>query len=190
MPRSDAETRKQRLLRNRHIVRSSDRRSVSHSLRLIVAPSLRRIVASSLLLLFGYGIYTLYPQAAKRGDWTRVARFIEQREKPGQPIIVFTVFDALNLPYHYRGVNRILPDEKFFNWGIDGAYGDADSLKSEIDFALSRIPPEAAEIWLATGERCQTTKACAPLENFIEANYTIIEEKDFYKERVRLLRKK
>ena len=83
-----------------------------------------------------------------------------------------------------------MPDEKFFNWGIEGEYGGADSLKPEIDFALSRIPPESAEIWLATGERCQTTKACAPLENFIEANYTIIEEKDFYKERVRLLRKK
>ncbi len=145
---------------------------------------------SPLLLLFVYSVYTLYPQAAKRGDWARVATYIREREKPNQPIIVFTVFDALNLPYYYRGVNRILPDERFFNWGLEGEHGGAESLKSEIDFALSKIPPETQELWLATGERCQTTKACEPLENFVEANYTIIEEKDFYKERVRLLRKK
>jgi uncharacterized membrane protein len=140
--------------------------------------------------LFAYSIYTLYPDGAKRGDWARVAAYIQQNEKPNQPIIVFTVFDALSLPYHYRGVNRILPDERFFNWGIEGEFGTAESLKSETDFAISKIPFEADEIWLATGERCLTTKACEPLENFVQANYTIIEEKDFYKEKIRLLRKK
>ena len=119
-----------------------------------------------------------------------MAEYIQQNEKPNQPIVVFTVFDALNLPYHYRGVNKILPDERFFNWGIEGAYGAADSIKSENNYAISKFPSEAEEIWLATGERCQTTKACEPLENFVAANYTIVEEKDFYKEKVRLLRKK
>jgi hypothetical protein len=158
--------------------------------RVPLSPRLLLLLLLPLLLLFAYSITALYPQAAKRGDWARVAAYIEQHERPDQPIIVFTVFDALNLPYHYRGANKVLPDERFFNWGIEGAYGEVDSLKPEIDFAISKIPREAREIWLATGERCQTTKACEPLENFVAANYTVIEEKDFYKERVRLLRKK
>jgi len=148
------------------------------------------VAAISFAALFAYSIYMLYPQAAKRGDWARVGEYLERHEKPDQPIVVFTVFDALNLPYHYHGVNRVLPDERFFNWGIEGEYGSAESLKSEINFAISKIPPDAEEIWLATGERCQLTKACVPLENFVEANYTIVEEKDFYKEKLRLLRKK
>ena len=149
-------------------------------------------IAAAILLtgLFAYSISTLYPNLAKRGDWARVCEFIQQNEKPNQPIIVFTVFDALDLPYYYQGANRILPAEKFFNWGIEGEYGAADSLKKENEYVISQIPPAAPEIWLATGERCQMTKACAPLENFVAANYTVIEEKDFYKEKVRLLRKK
>jgi len=48
-------------------------------------------------------------------------------------------------------------------------------------------------IWLLTGEVCHNKEnfaVCRPLENFLEANYTVIETKDFYLERVRLLRKK
>ena len=68
------------------------------------------------LASFSYALVTLYPNMAKRGDWARVAAFIEQNESQGQPIIVFTTFEALALPYHYHGVNKILPDEKFFEF--------------------------------------------------------------------------
>ncbi|MBS1797367.1 MAG: glycosyltransferase family 39 protein [Acidobacteria bacterium] len=169
---------------------SSKTKNLSSSPLLLFSSSPLLLFSSSLLLLFAYSIHSLYPEMAKRGDWGRVAEYIEQREKPGQPIVVFTVFDALNLPYHYRGQNRILPDERFFDWGFEGKLGGAEAIAEENEFAISKIPLDAPEIWLATGERCRTTNACALLENFVEANYTIIEEKDFYKERVRLLRKK
>ena len=55
------------------------------------------------------------------------------------------------------------------------------------------IPPDAPEIWLATEESCYSEKtkaACRPLENFVEANYTVVEAKEFYEEKVYLLRKK
>jgi hypothetical protein len=53
-----------------------------------------------------------------------------------------------------------------------------------------RIPPEAPEVWLLTNEKCEVKQSCAPLENFVAAHYTIVEERNFYKEKVRLLRKK
>lgn len=143
--------------------------------------------------LFPYSVYKQYPALAKRGDWARVARYIEQNEKPDQPIIIFQNYDALSLPYHYTGVNRILPDRNFFAWDLQADFSSDDALKKQTEFVVSEIPPGAREIWLATEDLCQdaeTQAACRPLENFVEANYTVLDTKDFYKERVRLLRKK
>jgi len=150
------------------------------------------VISLSVLLIvfFSYSVYTLYPHLTKRGDWARVGAFLEQNEKPDQPIIVFTAFDAPALPYNYRGVNKILPDEKFFDWEFEAPAGSPDSWRRQTEFIISEIPPAAQEIWLLTNEKCAVKDACRPLENYVEANYTIIEEKDFYKEKVRLLRKK
>ena len=148
----------------------------------------------ALAVLFPYSkIYKQYPNFAKRGDWARVARFLEENEKPNQPIIIFQNYDALSLPFYYKGVNRILPDEKFFAWTLEDSPVSENAFKDQTAFVISEIPPDAREIWLATEEVCQdkkTAAACRPLENFLEANYTVIETRDFYLERVRLLRKK
>lgn len=143
--------------------------------------------------LFSFSIYSRYAPLAKRGDWIRVARFVEANEKPNQPIIIFQNFDALSLPYYYHGVNKILPDKNFFAWSNEASLTSEDALKKQTDFVVSQIPPDAPEIWLATEEICQkeeTKAACRPLENFIEVNYTTLLTQDFYDERVRLLRKK
>ncbi|HEY0428751.1 MAG TPA: glycosyltransferase family 39 protein [Pyrinomonadaceae bacterium] len=141
------------------------------------------------LIFFSYSLFTLYPNLAKRGDWARVGEFIRQNEKPNQPIIVFQVYDALALPYHYKGENEILPDEKFFAFDYEDKAGSADSFRGQIDFLISKIPADAREIWLLTNEKCAVKDACQPLENFVRSDYTIVEEKDFYKEKVRLLRR-
>lgn len=143
--------------------------------------------------LYSYSIYQNYPRLAKRGDWYRVGQFIEAREKPNQPIIVFQNYDALSLPLHYKGLNKILPDEKFFDWNADASLSSAAAFREQIKFVISEIPPEAEEIWLATEEICQnreTSAACQPLENFVQENYTVVITQDFYRERLRLLKKK
>lgn len=138
---------------------------------------------------FSYSLYTLYPNMTKRGDWARIGKFIEQNEKPNQPIIVFWSFDALALPYHYKGINRIFPDEKFFDWENEAQAGSEKSRLRETNFIISRIPPEAQELWLLTNSSCDSGQMCQPLENFLQANYTIVETKDFYQEKLRLLKK-
>ena len=142
------------------------------------------------LALFSYSLTMLYPNVAKRGDWARVGAFLEQNERPNQPIVVFTTFDALALPYHYRGVNRIFPDERYFDWEIEAPAGTPEAWRRQTEFILSEIPSEAGEIWLLTNEKCDVRESCRPLENFIEQNYTIEHEKSFYLEKARLLRKK
>ena len=151
------------------------------------------MVTAGLLVLasFSYSILTLYPNMAKRGDWERVAEFIQQNESPGQPILVFTTFDVLSLPYYYKGVNRILPDENFFAFITPRAEpGTAGSLRDETDFLISEIPSDVERIWLAVNEKCLRGEACTSLQNYISANYTIEIEQDFYLERVYLLRRK
>jgi uncharacterized membrane protein len=147
-------------------------------------------IALILLCLFPYSLYKLYPNIAKRGDWARVAEFVEQNEKPNQPVIVFQIYDVLSFRVHYEGTNKILPDEKFVDFWLEGKKDSEDSFRRQIDFTISKIPTEADEIWLLTDDNCQKTEACKPLEEFVEKNYNVIETKDFYLERVRLLKKK
>lgn len=141
-------------------------------------------------VFFSYSIYTLYPSMTKRGDWAQIALFLEQNELPNQPIIISSAYDALALPYCYQGANRILPDERFFDWELEAEPESADAWRREMEYVISKIPPEANEVWLLTNENCETGRECLPLDNFIEAHYTIVQERKFYKETVRLLRKK
>ena len=101
--------------------------------------------AAGLLVLFSfsYSLTNLYTNMVKRGDWERIAEFIEQNESPNEPIVVFSTFDALALPYHYRGMNRILPDEGYFTFAPEAAFGTAGSFKKEIEFVTSKIPVDA-----------------------------------------------
>ena len=139
---------------------------------------------------FTYSLTKQYPTFAKRGDWARVGDYIRQNESPDQPIIVFTTYEALALPNHYRGVNRILPDERFFEFELEDESGSLDSYKNQIDFVISKVPADANEIWLLMPGDSAGQPACLPLENYVKANYTIEKEKEFYLEKVFLLRKK
>ncbi len=149
-------------------------------------------IAGSLLVLasFSYAIVGLYPNMAKRGDWGRVGAFIEQNEGTGQPIIVFPTYEVLAMPFHYHGVNRILPDDHYFELEKEAASGTEYSLKKQIDFFISRIPADSEMLWLVVSEKCLVTEACRPLENYVQANYTIEKEQEFYLEKLFLLRKK
>lgn len=147
-------------------------------------------VAILYLFFFSYSIYMLYPNLTKRGDWARVATFIEQNEKPNQPIMVFLTYDTVALLQYYNGTNKILPDEKIFSFSAEDKAGSPNHYRRQLEFIISKIPSEAEEIWLLTNENCEVGQTCQPLDNFVEANYTVIEEKDFFKEKVRLLRKK
>jgi hypothetical protein len=151
------------------------------------------MIALMFAVLFSYSLYHQYSPLAKRGDWYRVAKFIETHEKPNQPIIVFRNFDALSLPPHYRGINKILPDKKFFDWSSEDSFLSENAWKNQTEFIISQIPADASEIWLATEEFCQieeSAPACRPLENFVEENFTVALTQDFYKERLRLLQRK
>lgn len=150
------------------------------------------MAAAALLVLasFSYSVYTLYPNWTKRGDWARVAEYIEANQTAGQPILVFPSYDVLSVKSYYHGPNVLLPDENYFDFTVDDTPGSETSLTHRIEFAISKIPAGTSELWLVVSDKCTTTDACVPLEKFVEANYTVVKEKDLYRERIRLLQKK
>jgi 4-amino-4-deoxy-L-arabinose transferase-like glycosyltransferase len=153
---------------------------------------LGRLVPAFLGLLvlasFSYALMNLYPNMAKRGDWARVGAYIQEHESPKQPIVIFHTYDALVLPYHYHGVNRILPDERFFEY--DFGTPSPELTRARTEFTISEIPADAAEIWLIENEECRRPGICDQFDQFINTNYVVEDEQDFYMQKVRLLRRK
>lgn len=158
--------------------------------KLVPTRKARFLITPLYAVFFVYAYFAIYPEFTKRGDWARVAEFVQKNEKPNQTIVVFPNYDAVALPVYYRGANKILPDENLFSLRTDAPDGTAESLRSQTEALIKEIPPETTEIWLLTGERCEIKESCALLENYVDAHYTVVEEKMFYLEKVRLLRKK
>lgn len=156
----------------------------------LIPDRLRFLALLIVLSFYGYSLISLYPLNIKRGDWENAAAYISYHETPAQPIVIFPVYETVALPQYYRGVNEILPDERKFAFFAEDAAGSVGRYERQIQFLISEIPAEASEIWLLTGDACSVGEACAPLEKFVEANYTVVQEQDLYREKVRLLRKK
>ena len=156
----------------------------------LIPDRLRFLVLLLVLSFYGYSLISLYPWNVKRGDWENVAAYISYNESYRQPIVIFPVYETVALPQYYKGVNKILPDERKFAFFAEDAAGSAGRYERQIQFLISEIPAEASEIWLLTGDACTIGEACAPLEKFVAANYTVVQEKELYREKVRLLRKK
>lgn len=149
--------------------------------------------ASIAFVLSGFYVYSAFnisPNFTKRGDWARAAEFIEKNEKENQPIIVFSNYEVIALKFYYKGENKVLPNERFFDWNFEAKSGTQDTYKKQIEYVISQIPKDAEEIWLVTQEDCQIGEACEPLENFVESNYNVVSQKDLYLERIRHLKKK
>lgn len=155
-----------------------------------VTPDKFRFAAFLLVLAFyGYSLLLLYPTGVKRGDWQNVVTYISTNETPVQPVVVFPVYDKIAVTQYYRGINNIFPGEKAFSFFAEDTTGSPKMYEHQIQFLISEIPPDAIEVWLVTSDKCSVGETCLPLEKFVEANYTVIQEKDFYREKVRLLRK-
>ncbi len=145
-----------------------------------------------LLLLFISTVIKHIP-FAKNIDYKKISLFIESKERKHQPIILY--HNELNLPfqYYYNGINLSypLPIEINFSHPYDHskwAIKDVNSLKH----SMNKIP-ESDTIWLITdniNELYGTKFNRDILEDYMHNNYTLLQEKHFYKDiTVRLLLK-
>lgn len=140
------------------------------------------------LWFFWYALNGMHPGWTKNGDWARVGAYIQQNEKPGQPIVVFHTYDALVMPYHYHGPNRVIPDERFFDF--DFGVSTPERVRERTEFTISKIPADAAEIWVIANDECRRPGVCEQFEQFLNNKYEVVDQKAFYRNNVTLLRKR
>ncbi len=131
----------------------------------------------------------------KRGDWEKAAAYVQANEKPGQTILLFKPYDSLAFKVYYKGPNTVLPREGFFTWSQQNHFNFTEAtaaLDDQTNSLISQIPPDTGEVWLLTGEICDHPKtliSCSALEEYFYSNYTMIDSKEFYLEKIRLYRK-
>lgn len=138
-------------------------------------------------------LMTTYAYPAKTGDWERVASYLMSAEQREQPILIFQAISAAPLLHYYAGVNRLIPvpqAEQFH------AFNHPDNvLKSEgqLHALLAQIPGKQERLWLVTDELCRSVNLdlnCGVLESFVEKYYEVEVTQNFYRSKVRLLRRK
>lgn len=148
------------------------------------------VVVALLLASYFYTTAVMYPQYTKRGDWHRVANFVAENSTTEQPIVVFPVYETIAFSQNFRGGNQVLPTDRVFSFSYEAEHGSPYEYASQIEFIIANIPPDADKVWLVNSDKCDIGIACQPLESFVEANYNVILDQQFYRERVRLLQKK
>ena len=155
------------------------------------------LLAWAMLLAFFIPFSTCqeFDGLVKRGDWEKAAAYVQANEKAGQTILLFKPYDSLAFKVYYKGPNAVLPGEGFFTWSQQNRFNfteAAAALDDQTRSLISQIPPGTNEVWLLTGEVCdnpKTLEACRALEEYFDSNYTMVDSKEFYLEKIRLYQK-
>jgi mannosyltransferase len=162
-----------------------------------VADAAGRKVALALTILSvtfaAFSLAYTYRALAKDGDVERVARYLQERERPGEPIVVFPSENAAVLGYYYRGPNVIVPvpwrpDPERFD-PREFVLHDADEFWKALGGELA----PGSELWIVTfGPRTflQISYNHDLLERLIASGFVVEEERAFFKARVRHLRRR
>ena len=158
-------------------------------------PARRRAVAAVGLLILASSTITLvstYRPMAKTGDWARLTSYLEARERPGQPILVFEAENAVPFAYYYRGPNPIVAIPAavdFRTYNVDRfVLHDGAQIAAQ----LARIPGDHRTLWLVTGQYCRALNidfGCDKLERYVRDHYDTLSTARFYGSELRELRR-
>jgi hypothetical protein len=147
-------------------------------------PRSAAIFAMAGMLVFeGMALRAAYVLPAKPGDWKRVARHLELRDE-AWPVVTYPSWIELPLSYDYAGRGRLVPlTGRVY---LERYYHPDHDLRQE-----SIIAPRLADLgdtlWLAQTTPMAACPGCEILDQYVERHFTVLESKDFYRSRVRLL---
>jgi hypothetical protein len=155
-----------------------------------------------LICLYGVALFHSYKATAKAGDFKRVASYIMNNEKPGEPILIFPRHAFFPLKIHYSGLNVLVrtpgkdrPDS--LDETLDLSRYTLNS-ESQIIESLSVISGSSKTIpktlWVVRYPDYGYLGVKYNIEifdQFIEKNYKIKKSKSFFEDtRVMLVEKK
>jgi hypothetical protein len=147
------------------------------------------------LVLDGLALAQTYGPMAKPGDYRRAARFIMERERHGEPVVVFTPEAALALERYYSGSNRLVPIPAPEDLRAYDVSEFALGSEQDIWSALHGLPAEPSRLWLYSEVRSPCSYLgvslnCRILEEFVADHFAIELEEPLYRGKVRYLRRK
>jgi len=166
------------------------------SFAVVMAAGKRRALAVwvvALLLGDVYNGYLTYRSLAKPGDFSRVAEFIQENERPDEPILFFVSETAEPFSHYYTGINSLVPlprAEEFDTYDVREF-----ALENEEDIRLALQNLQGRSFWLFSDSRdpctlCNIPLNCDILERFVATNCDVEIDRPFYLARVRYLRLK
>jgi hypothetical protein len=144
------------------------------------------ILMAVLGFFYGETMIGTYAGMAKDGDWKRVASFIEQKEKAGEPILVFISESQLALKAYYRGANQIIPLPA--EASQDRYHPSGQILSSQKIRGVFKEFAAGQRIWIVTHHtqpHLGVDFQPEVLEEIVRDNCTLEERREFYKTEVR-----
>lgn len=149
---------------------------------------------SALILCFA--IPTLvgtYQFGAKRGDWLRIASYLESQQADDEPLVVFQPYEAIAFGYHYaRDEDMIVvPSREDFVAYDMREYALQD--ERQLDDALDNASPDSNVVWLLlAGERRfrGVDFRWEVMDQWVSSRFTVEEEIQFYGPRLLRLRRR
>ena len=164
---------------------------------LIQAIGGRRAVAVCSVLMLAWNsmpVFALHCEPhIKGGDWREVSQYLMDNEQDGEPIVVFVPEVALPLARRYSGTNRIVPiprEEDCVDYDMREYVLTSEA---DIKLAIDRVAPHHESIWLVTNGAqgyLGVDFGWDVLDRFVATHYTVVRTKQFYRTKVRLLRRK
>ncbi|PZR63805.1 MAG: hypothetical protein DLM53_03330 [Candidatus Eremiobacter antarcticus] len=141
-------------------------------------------------LLSIVSLIQIYQPMAKTGDWQRVAAYIMQNEKAGEPIMIFEANEALPLAHYYGGLNVVVPVPSALRFDTYDVRRNVIGSEADIGKALGERNASAAQAWLVTTDYCKWLTIdfhCDLLDRFVARHYVVKSRRTFFHSTVRLL---
>ncbi len=152
-----------------------------------------RVVWLTIALAFNaFEAFNQFKPLAKVGDYRRVAQYIEAHEQAGQSIVIVANHAELPFSYYYRGTSRIVPlPEKddylnyvFEEWQLESVEQVREQLAGAVStdgllWVFMDRPPDS--VFFGVDLHFEY------LESAIAADFTVLDEQEFYFGNLRLL---
>ncbi len=153
-----------------------------------------RALAVWLIAMVGFNFAACVVQfgsMAKLGDFRRVARHLEQNEKPGESIVILASHAELPLSFYYRGTNRLVPlpeRDDFSDYVLEKSRLESPEQVRE---ELAGKASDEGLLWVFTDRPPDSVFMGLDLnyeflEDVLTRDYVLMNERDFYHGKLRL----
>ncbi|WP_017305374.1 glycosyltransferase family 39 protein [Spirulina subsalsa] len=160
---------------------------ISHGIQSHSPKYITLTLVSLILFLNLTSTYIIYQPIAKEGDQKRVSTYLKQNVQASENVFVFSNCYHLALSYYDYGSGKLHPLPRELEFSRPSL--EQQTLSPEETHQLLNNISQYHSIWWVKADFCDLNATCAQINEFLTQNYTLKQEKQFYKADVSLLEK-